>query len=250
MPAADERIRVLGLPLDNLARDRALERIEALVASGGSALVFFLNAHCVNLAVRDPAYRRALERADLVLADGSGLALAGRLLGRPIRENLNGTDLFPPLAARLAGRGRRVFLLGGRPGAAEGVAAWLAGNHPGLVVVGHAHGYFDRQDQADLVRRIRAGRADVLLAALGTPRQELWLAANLAACGVPVGMGVGGLFDFYSGRLPRAPRALRRLGMEWAWRLLQEPRRLWRRYLPGNFLFLHRVWRQSRGRWP
>ena len=121
----NQRIRILGLPLDNLTMDQALDRIMELIIRPGPARVFFLNAHCANIACRDPEYRRLLEEADLVLADGSGLALAGRMLKRPIIENVNGTDLFPLLMQRLASQNRKVYLLGAKPGIAAKVSGWL-----------------------------------------------------------------------------------------------------------------------------
>ena len=261
--AQPDRIRILGLPIDNVSMEQALERIEQLIERPGPALIFFLNAHCANIACRDAEYRRALQAADLVLADGSGLALAGRMLGRPIVENVNGTDLFPLLMQRLAKGRRRVFLLGAKPGVAARVGQWLGGGCPpleaagwsgqgcqGLRVMGWHDGFFDAEGEERLLHEMRTLPPNLLLVAMGVPRQELWLARNLELCRAGAGMAVGGLFDFYSGRIPRAPARWRRLGVEWIWRLIQEPGRMWRRYILGNFLFLHRVLRERLGRWP
>lgn len=240
-PAFQDQISILGIRVDNLTMEQALLKICQFAKSDQPAQVFFLNAHCVNLAYKHPNYRRALDKAELVLPDGSGLALAGKISCQPIRENVNGTDLFPRLCALLEGSNRSLFLLGAQPGVAEQTAEWITRYFPGLRVAGCHHGHFQLSQNQDVAGLIRQSGADILLVAMGVPRQEEWLHNNIADCGNPVGLAVGGLFDFYSGRIPRAPLWLRRLGMEWIWRLLQEPRRMWRRYLLGNFLFTYRV---------
>lgn len=201
----------------------------------------FVNPDCVNIARRNPRYRHAVNRAELVAPDGIGMRIAGKILGKGFRQNVNGTDLFPRLCERLASDGGRLYLLGGRPGVAEDVADWIARHHPGVEIAGLQHGYFDVGEQDAVVERIRASHADVLLVAMGAPRQDLWIQEHAPRTGVKVALGVGGLFDFYADRIPRAPQWLRELGLEWAFRLYQEPQRMWRRYLVGNFSFLTAV---------
>lgn len=234
-------LRVLGVRCDAISMDDAVDRIAALAAGGPPRQVCFANADCLNLACVHPEYRRTLEVAPLVLPDGTGVRLASRLAGRPIRWDVNGTDLFPHLCRRLAADGRRVFLLGARPGVAERVGEWIARHHPGLAVAGAHHGYFTPAEEPDVIARIRAARPDVLLVAFGAPRQDVWIRDHARELGVPVALGVGGLFDFYSDALPRAPLWMRELGLEWSFRLWQEPGRLWRRYLIGNVTFLTRA---------
>ena len=185
----------------------------------------------------------AVEAADYVLmrAHLQGVRVAGDLLGQPVRDNVNGTDLFPRLAAALEGTGKRIYLLGGRPGVAEGVARWLAKNYPGVELAGWRNGYFSAEEEATVIENIRRSGADMVLVAFGAPRQDLWIRGNLSRLGAKVVIGVGGLFDFFSGRIPRAPRWIRKLGMEWCYRLCHEPKRLWRRYLVGNVVFLARL---------
>jgi N-acetylglucosaminyldiphosphoundecaprenol N-acetyl-beta-D-mannosaminyltransferase len=252
-PCAKARIDVLGIPVDNLSMGEAVAAIVKRLNDHAPARVAFVNAHCVNVAARDPGYRGALAGADLVFADGVGMRLAGRLLGTRVRDNVNGTDLFPRLCQALEGTGHGLYLLGAAPGLAEQVARWAQARFPGLVVSGCWHGYFSEEQTPAVAERVRASGARVLLVAMGIPRQEMWIREHQAACGVTVAMGVGGLFDFFSGRIPRAPAWMRRWSLEWLFRLIQEPRRLWRRYLLGNWAFVGRVlawrlFRRQRGR--
>jgi N-acetylglucosaminyldiphosphoundecaprenol N-acetyl-beta-D-mannosaminyltransferase len=239
--AAPGRITLLGVPIDNLTMSEAVEAIVRRLEEAGPFQVCFVNADCVNIACRDPDYLRVLRGAGLTLADGIGLKLAGKLLGLDIRQNVNGTDLFPRLCGALSGTGRGVFLLGGRPGVAEGVRGWLAEHYPGVTVSGVHHGYFPPEEEGEVVRRIARSGAAVLLVALGAPRQDRWIHQHLERTEVRVGIGVGGLFDFYSGRIPRAPLWMREVGLEWFYRFCQEPGRMWKRYFVGNAVFLSRV---------
>jgi N-acetylglucosaminyldiphosphoundecaprenol N-acetyl-beta-D-mannosaminyltransferase len=218
---------------------RAAERERALVA--------FVNPDCLNIAYTDSAYRQILLDADRVLPDGIGIHIGCRMLGVSLQANVNGTDLFPLLCARAARDGLGLFLLGARPGIAELVASNMQAQFPDLRIAGVQDGYFDPAEEEAVIARINASNAEILLVAFGVPRQETWLARNHDRLTPAVRMGVGGLFDFYSGRIPRAPVWMREIGLEWTWRLLQEPGRMWRRYVIGNPLFLFRVWRQARG---
>lgn len=242
-----DTVNVLGIAVRNVSLEEAVGEILARLDRPDPSHVAFLNAHNANVAHEDPWYHQALTASDLVLADGIGVKLAGHLLGQPIKQNVNGTDLFPRLCQALEGSGRRVFLLGAEEGVAEGVAAWIAARFPGVEVCGHHHGQRPSAEDGEVAARVAASRPDLLLVAMGTPRQETWIRDRLAETGARVAIGVGGLFDFYSGRVPRAPRLLRDLGLEWVYRLLQEPGRLWRRYVIGNPLFLARVLLQGLG---
>jgi N-acetylglucosaminyldiphosphoundecaprenol N-acetyl-beta-D-mannosaminyltransferase len=238
------RICLMGIPLDNLTLAEAVLEIVRAIEGDRPRRVCFVNADCVNLALHDAEYRETLRTADLAFADGIGMRLAGIFLGRKVRDNVNGTDLFPRLCQALDGRGKRIFLLGARPGTAERMAGWMAGRYPGIVVSGCRDGYFSPAEEADVIQQVRRSQSDLLLVAFGAPRQDVWVDQHLAELGVKVAVGVGGLLDFFGGRIPRAPRWIRRLGMEWCYRLYQEPRRLARRYLLGNPVFLARVLRE------
>lgn len=239
-------VRLLGLAIANVTLDEAVDLLVSRVRLRVPTRVCFVNAHCVNVAASDARYRRCLAAADLIFADGTGMRLAGRIMRSPIVDNVNGTDLFPRLCGALTKGGARLFLLGAEPGVAEDVATWIRDRYPHLDIVGTRHGYESIEQADETVATIRDSRADILLVAMGVPKQELWIHEHLGECGVPVALAVGGLFDFYSGRARRAPLWMRRLGIEWLFRLCREPRRLWRRYLIGNWMFVGRVWATRR----
>jgi len=243
------RLSIMGHRVDNVTMADTVRRILSWLETDVPRQVAFLNADCVNQAAGRPSYRAVLGAADLVLADGIGMRVAGLLLGQRVQENVNGTDLFPQLCAALEGTPRSVYLLGARPGVAKDVAGWMARHHPGTCVAGFRDGYFDASEEDEVAAEVRRSGAALLLVALGAPRQDEWIARHLAATGARVAIGVGGLLDFYSGRVRRAPGWLRELGLEWIYRFVQEPGRMWKRYWVGNLIFLGRVLRW-RGRGP
>jgi len=232
-------LRVCNLDLLNSSRQDAV----AMLLDGARRRVAFINADCINIAARNTAYARNIDTMDALLPDGSGLAIAAGMIGRRFTENLNGTDLFPILCEQAAAGGKSIYFLGGAPGVAERAAQAAMATHPGLHIVGAEQGYLT--DEAKTVERINASNADILLVAMGAPRQEDFIARNSNALTATLCMGVGGLFDFIAGDKPRAPAFMRRTGCEWAWRMSLEPTRLARRYLIGNPLFLARAMRSA-----
>ena len=221
-------LRILGIPIHDVTLEEAVEQAAAWVKEDRAHQMATVNPEFVMAARRDPAFRAVLEGADLCLPDGVGITLAARYLGRPLRERVAGVDLVDALAARAARDGWRVFFLGAAPGVADRAASLLAARYPGLTVAGTHAGSPRREEEDDIVRRVREARADVLLVAYGAPAQDLWLARNLARTGAKVGVGVGGAFDYIAGVVPRAPRWMRRVGLEWLYRLIRQPWR-WRR---------------------
>ncbi|MEW9855204.1 WecB/TagA/CpsF family glycosyltransferase [Novosphingobium sp. M1R2S20] len=208
----------------------------AAVAVKRPYMIGFANAHTVNMARKTEGFARALQRA-LVLNDGIGVDLASRWLYRSsFPANLNGTDFVPELLDRLP-RGTRLFLLGAAPGVAERAAQAIGLQHKHIEVVGIQHGFFAEEDESDLISRIATSGAEVVLVAMGHPRQEIWVAKNIDRLHATV-MCVGALIDFYAGTARRAPLWVRQLRMEWIFRFLLEPRRLAHRYLIGNATFL------------
>jgi N-acetylglucosaminyldiphosphoundecaprenol N-acetyl-beta-D-mannosaminyltransferase len=240
---APSHITLLDIPIDNLTMAEASDTIVALAFSRRFHQVCFVNADCVNISFRNQEYKNILCSAKQVLADGIGVRLAGHMLHQNIRENVNGTDMLPFLCSALDKAGLGLYLLGGLPGVPERTAAWISAKYPSLEICGVRNGYFSSEEEAEVLDTIRQSGAQVLLVAMGVPRQEKWIFSHRDKLDGTVCIGVGGLFDFYSGRIPRAPVWMRELGMEWLYRFLQEPRRMWRRYFVGNAIFLWRVWR-------
>lgn len=236
-----ESFRLFSVYVHNATIEQAVAYAVAHSKAQIKTNMAFVNADCLNKAWNNEVYRHVLNIFDKVYADGSGIKLACRMRGWDLLDNVNGTDMFPRLCLALAAQGSSVFLLGGRPGVAEACAQAMQARYSGLKVAGALHGYFAPDASAEVVRRINASGAEVLLVAFGAPNQEFWIARHSHELAPSVRIGVGGLFDFYSGRISRAPLWLRRMGQEWVWRLMQEPARMWRRYLLGNPLFLLRV---------
>jgi N-acetylglucosaminyldiphosphoundecaprenol N-acetyl-beta-D-mannosaminyltransferase len=228
---------VLGVRVDCVDMHGALAQIEAFVDGGGRHQVATVNPEFVMLAGHDREFARVLEAADLCLADGSGVVWAARRQGCALSEPVPGTDLIPPLAALCARRQFRLFLLGAGAGVAEDLAQRLRAQNPGLHVASYS-GSPEPSADAETAGRIIAERAQVLLVAYGAPKQELWIdRVGARLDGVAVAIGVGGAFDYLTGRVPRAPTWMRRAGMEWLFRLARQPWRIRRMVvLPGYAL--------------
>ena len=236
-PAA--RPYVVSAHVDNLTIDEALEAAVTPPETSRAKLLFFVHAHALNLARFNRDYAKVLAEADALLPDGIGIRIAARWLGVGMRHNVNGTDLFPILCQRAAAQGIPLAMIGGRAGVAEACARRICEQVPNLNVALISTGFFPTEDAAKAVAAQiqKLGRV-IVLVGMGSPRQEQWAWRFLRHSTGATVLTVGGLFDFYSGRLPRAPIVWREIGFEWLWRLLQEPRRLAKRYLVGNPLFL------------
>ena len=232
---------VFGVPVHCDTMEEALDRIRRCrrESSDGrfprKAFFAFVNAHCLNLACRDGAYAEILRRCDRVWPDGTGVRMAGAKLGFPVPENVNGTDMFPLLSGR-------IFLYGAAPGVAAQAAENVRRLYPQMEIVGAMDGF---GDERQVIAAVNEVRPDILLVAKGVPLQEKWISAHLAELDCGCAIAVGGLLDFVSGRIPRAPGWMRRMGVEWIFRFLQEPKRMFRRYILGNPLFLWRLRREA-----
>jgi N-acetylglucosaminyldiphosphoundecaprenol N-acetyl-beta-D-mannosaminyltransferase len=227
-------IRILGVRVDQVNMAQALVKISQAIAAfragrGEAAQVVTLNPEGIWLARSDEQLWRIIENAALVTPDGSGVLWAAGRQGENLTQRVTGIDLISQLCGEAAISGWRFFLLGAKEGIAEAAAARLQAAYPDLQIVGTENGYFRGREQ-EVIGRIAGAKPDILLAALGMPYQEKWLAANKGKLGCGVMIGVGGSFDVIAGRVRRAPRLLQRLRLEWLWRLLADPRR-WRRGL-------------------
>ncbi len=231
---------ILGVSVANLDRGEALSMVHAAVASGTHRPIAFLNAHNANVAHGDPAFRKVLA-SFTVLPDGIGVDLGSLILcGGKFAANLNGTDFVPALL-REAPQPLTVGLFGGRPGVAEKALSGFAAIDPrhSYRVIGH--GYLGEAETQTMLATLARKPVDILLVALGTPRQETFIAQRITGRHASVPMAVGALLDFVAGEVTRAPGWVRALRFEWVYRLALEPQRLWRRYLLGNPVFLARI---------
>jgi N-acetylglucosaminyldiphosphoundecaprenol N-acetyl-beta-D-mannosaminyltransferase len=251
-PIRPGRLLIGEVPLDLLTFQGALDAIEALVEAGQGGAVFTPNVDHVVVADRHREFREAYAACSLSLVDGVPVLWASRLLGQPLPEKISGSDLLLPLCRLAAARGWRVYILGGAPGAAREAATRLEARL-GLVVAGLDDARIDlspagAEGARRCARQVRESRAQLLLVALGAPKQELWIHRQRAELGPVVAVGVGASIDFLAGLVRRAPPWMSRLGLEWLYRLVQEPRRLARRYLVEDVRFVAILWRTWRAR--
>jgi len=244
------RYSVLGTWVDAVNPPSALQEIEAWLAGGARGYVCVSNVHAVMEALRDEGFRRVYNQAGLIVPDGMPLVWVGRLRGHAGVRRVYGPDLMLQLCERLARLGRSAFFYGGSPGVAAELAERLRGRFPGLSSAGSYAPPFrelSMDEEAEVVRLLNDAGPDVIFVGLGCPRQEKWMAALRERLRAPVLVGVGAAFDFHTGRVPQAPRWMQSAGLEWLFRLGQEPSRLWRRYLVYNPLFIFHVTLQLLG---
>jgi N-acetylglucosaminyldiphosphoundecaprenol N-acetyl-beta-D-mannosaminyltransferase len=241
------RTSVCGIPFDNLDRETALKKIAKYASSvngNGSRKVYFSNVHTIITARRDQDLRECISSADLVLPDGSGLKIAGRVLGTSVVENLNGTDLTPQVLDLAVKNNWTVYLLGATPEVLNKCLAGLLQSRPDLRIVGSHHGFFSPTESKEIVDAINVQKPNLLLVAMGTPIQEKWIAAHADYLKVGACLAVGGLFDFLSGSKKRAPRWARKAGVEWLFRFIRDPKTKWNRIFVEIPVFLTLVLRE------
>ena len=237
---------ILGVGVSVYSKQTALERIAKAIASSHHLKIAFLNAHGANIGWVDDGYVQDLLKFD-VLADGIGVDMGSLInYGHKFPDNLNGTDFVPALFRHL-NPGIKIALLGAAPGVAEAAAKNLQAEFPKHQFSVVAHGFFSDQEEKSVLADLKSSKPDILLVALGNPAQEKWIAKNCAEENCTVAIGVGAYLDFAAGRVPRAPEILRKLRIEWAYRLWLEPARMWKRYMVGNPLFMLRSVQQKFG---
>ncbi|WP_229215802.1 WecB/TagA/CpsF family glycosyltransferase [Duganella sp. CY15W] len=233
-----ERITMMGCAMDNLTMEETLQRVEGFIASGQPHQHVVVNVDKLVKAQHDPELRRIINECALINVDGMPVVWASRLLGKPIKERVAGVDLFESLMGRAAQRQWRVYLLGAREEVVAGVKQVYERRYPGLVVAGYRNGYWKPEEEAGVVDAISAARADLLFVAISSPKKEHFLGRYQEQMKIPFAMGVGGTFDVAVGRVQRAPLWMQRNGLEWFYRFLQEPRRMFRRYFIEDMAFI------------
>ena len=246
-----EKLNIFDMEFDNITMKQGIQIIENTIDFEKQKKFFFVNPDCLNKLYKNEEYFSILEKADYIFPDGIGVSIACNILKTPLRENVNGTDMLPYLCELCEKKSYSMFLFGAKPGVAEKMKIKLVEKYPNLMIVGTKSGYFDwDRDSNSIVDEINASQANILLVAFGVPLQEKWITQNMSKLNAQVLMGVGGLFDFYSGEMNRAPKWMREIGMEWLFRLIKEPKRMWKRYIIGNPLFIYRVykWKNKKNR--
>lgn len=233
-----EAVHLMDVDIEVVDEERLFTKIAHFAGNGETHKVMYVNAHCMVISQKDEAYKKILKRADLVYADGISLVWVGRLIGEYLPCRLTAADFMPRFFQRFAETGIRVYMLGAGPGVADRAAKRLRKNNPRLEIVGTHHGYFEEAESEKLIEDINAATPHILMVGMGVPYQEKWVEKHVDRIDVPVVWTIGALFDFLSGRLARGPQWLLDSGFEWLCRLLAEPRRLGRRYVVGNLLFI------------
>lgn len=229
---------LFGVPIRATTMAQVLDHVDDVIARRGRLQIGVVNAAKIVNMRRDPALRSHVLSSDIILADGMSVVWASRLLGRPLPERVAGIDLMLGMLRRANERGYRVYCLGATEKVLEKATARIAADYPNVRVAGRCNGYFGPREEAAIVAEIGAARPDILLVAMSSPKKEQFLALCRDALRIPVCHGVGGSFDVLAGEVERAPLRWQRLGLEWLYRVKQEPRRLWRRYLVTNTIFI------------
>jgi len=241
-------INLFGIKVLNITMEQALEQIGKSVEQKQQSRCYFVNADCFNKVWSDENYFKILSSTPYIWGDGSGVKLGAKIVSQNIIDNVNGTDMLPLLCKQALAKDHSLFLLGSKPGIAEKMSENLKTSYSGIRIAGYRDGYFDWDTESEtVVGQINASQADILLVAFGAPRQEMWIQRYSSQLDAKALIGVGGLFDFFSGTMPRAPLWMRKLGVEWIFRLYKEPKRMWKRYIIGNPLFVFRLkkWKRS-----
>ncbi|MBS1725870.1 MAG: WecB/TagA/CpsF family glycosyltransferase [Armatimonadetes bacterium] len=221
-----ERVEILGFPIDRVTLDETRRLMRDYLASDGTKLILTADSNAYINAATDDGYRRMFREAALITPDSAGPVWALSRLGRPVPGRVSGVDLVECLCQLSAETGARMYFLGSAPGIAELAAKNLAERFPGMVVAGARDGYFSKDDDTRIAQEIAETKPDVLVVAMGMPRQELFILDTAEAIGAKIGIGVGGSLDVHSGTVKRAPKVIQKIKMEWLWRLLLNPKKI------------------------
>lgn len=218
-------VDILDIPVDAITMKEAVDKVGAFIKEGGAHTIYTPNAEIMMAAQRDPELNQILKKADMLVPDGAGVVLASKILGRRVPEKVSGIDLVREVFKSYAANGLSCYLFGAKPGVAQEAADRIKSEYPGLVIAGCRNGYFTEQDDAEIINEINRTSPDILLVALGAPKQEKWIFSRLDKLNARVCIGVGGTIDILSGRVQLSPDFFRRHGLEWLHRLYREPRR-------------------------
>ncbi|AIE87503.1 WecB/TagA/CpsF family glycosyltransferase [Fimbriimonas ginsengisoli] len=233
-----DRVHILGVPIDRLSMDQTLARIEAFIASGTPHIVVTADAAGIAQAQHDPALMEIYRAAELVTPDSIGVVWAARRAGHPIETRVSGVDILDNLCRLSAERGYRIFFLGAEPGVADLAAEKMRLRHPGCNIVGTRHGYFPAESDEVVAHEVALFTPDILIVAMGIPRQEKFIRATEHIIQAKVGIGVGGSLDVFSGKAKRAPAIVQKAKMEWLWRTASNPKKIAKAQMLPRFVML------------
>ncbi len=237
----DYRVNILGCPVDNLSMQETLCVAEEMIKSRRVHQHVVINVDKLLKFRRDPLLREIIFNCDIINADGMPIIWASRILGRPLKEKVSGIDLMETLIALASKKGYKVYFLGAKEKIVKKVVEIYKSRYSGLLIAGFRNGYWEQSQEQEVAENIRDSKPDILFVAITSPQKEFFLRKYLNIMQVPFVMGVGGSFDIVAGLTKRAPKWMQKIGLEWLYRLIQEPHRLWRRYLIGNSLFIFLV---------
>ncbi len=220
-----EKIDIHGVQINNVTMDEALERVLGMLESKSPCKIFTPNSEIIMQANRDESLRTILNSAELLVADGAGVILASRILGRPLKQKVSGVDLVRKVFEKTESRPMSFFILGGKPGVPEKASINIIAEYPGAKIAGFHHGYFKNSEVPDIINKINESKAEILLVGLGAPKQEKWIYNHSDELNSKVIMGVGGSIDVFAGTASLAPEFIRKAGFEWLYRLIRQPSR-------------------------
>lgn len=232
------RYALMNTYVNALSMDETVEAVEKIIAAGKPTQHVVINALKVNLMRKDEALRRIVNDCPLINADGASIVYAAKMLGVPVRERVTGFDLFLRLVEVAAENGYRIYLFGAKEEVVNRVKAVFREKYPDLQIVGTRNGYFTEKEEPQIVADMASSGADMMFVAFSSPKKEYWIHKYLEQLNIPFVMGVGGSFDVVAGVTDRAPKWMQDHGLEWFYRFIQEPGRLWKRYLVGNVSFV------------
>lgn len=239
--STSKRIHFLNSNVDNLSMEETISRVEEIIFRRKPTQHVVINANKLNLMQKDVALRTIVNNSELINADGASVLLAGKILGKPLVERVTGIDLFLELLEKCEKKDYRPYFFGATQEVIEEVVNFIKKKYPNIDIAGYRNGYFDALNSDEIVKQISDSKADLLFVGFSSPQKEYWINDHLEQMNVPFVMGVGGSFDVVAGKTKRAPKLWQKLGMEWLFRFIQEPRRMFKRYIIGNLKFLYYV---------
>lgn len=241
--SAGNRYPILNTYVNAISLDETVDEIEKIIARGVPTQHVVINASKVNLMEADPELASIVNECPLINADGASIVWAAKKLGVPLRERVTGIDLFQRLVGLASEKGYRIYLFGAKEEVVTKVKAIFEDRYPGIQIVGYRNGYFTEADEPQIVSDMAASGADMMFVAFSSPKKEYWVHKYIDQIGIPFVMGVGGSFDVVAGVTDRAPTWMQEHGLEWFYRFIQEPGRLWKRYIIGNLKFVALTYR-------